>query len=123
MPHYSKRESLLEKTERTWTVDEGGLRVSQPGRADVYAPFADIQRVRLTFAPTRLKPNRYACVVWLRNGLKLETDNMHFKGIANFEDRSDSYRAMLEDLLKGIAADRPGFMVNIGSGAYWPMML
>jgi len=123
MPRYSRRESLFEKAERAWTVDASSLHVSRPGRDGVAVRFADITRLRLSYAPTRLKPNRFACTVFARDGRTFSTDNMHFRGLADFEDRSDSYRAMVEALLDGISADRPEFKVDIGASGWWIVLV
>lgn len=118
MASYSKRESFFEKAEHLWTIDGSGLHITRQGSTS-HIHFASITRLRLSYAPTQLKANRYTCEVFVSNGARFEIDNMHFYGIGDFEDRSESYCAMVSDLLLHIAQDRPDFMVDIGSGAYW----
>lgn len=118
MSSYSKRESFFEKAEHLWTVDDAGLHITRQGYTS-HVRFSSIARLRLSYAPTQLKANRYTCEVFVSKGFKFEIDNMHFYGIGDFEDRSESYCAMVNDLLAHIAQERQDFMVYIGSGAYW----
>ncbi|MBW8880071.1 MAG: hypothetical protein JF615_01230 [Asticcacaulis sp.] len=118
---YSKRESLFEKGERSWTVSRRGLDIADGHGQVLHIDFPDITGVRLAFAPTRYKAWRYVVVVSVKGGARFEIDNGHFTGVADFENRSATFRPMVEALLDGIRAINGRFKVQIGavSAAYW----
>lgn len=121
---YARRSNLFEKGEWRWTAGEGGIRETDPRGRESLIRWEDIDQVRLAFAPTRYKPWRYLMELKLRSGGKLAVDNVHFKGMADFEDRSATYRPFVEAVLGELRRRRPNVKVRIGAapGAYWAQM-
>lgn len=122
---YSKRESILEKGLRSWTVTDDGLEVATASGHVSHIAWSAITGLQLSFAPTQYKPWRYRAVVKVRDGGKFEIDNGHYVHIGDFEDRSADYRDMIEALIDGLAAAKPNFRVHVGAGSmsYFSQML
>jgi len=121
---YAKRENVLEKDERRWVVETGGLRQSWPRNRDQLLPWRDVREIRLTFAPTRFKPWRYKLTLRGPDGARV-IDNAHFAGVGNFEDRSDSFRPFVLACVERVAALAPGAEARLGAAplAYWAQLL
>jgi hypothetical protein len=66
-----------------------------------------VSSVRLGFAPTRLKARRYVFALKFRGGARFEIDNFHYRGFADFEDRSMDYAAFVRAALRRIAVAAP----------------
>jgi hypothetical protein len=121
---YSRRSSVLDKGEWTWTLDEAGIRESNPRGDRSLIRWEDVAQVRLAFAPTEYKPWRHLLELKLRSGGALTIDNAHFRGVADFEDRSAAYRRFVEAVMGQLRLRRPNVKVRIGSSpsAYWLQM-
>lgn len=118
---YSRRGNAFERADWTWAVAETGILERNPRNFENLIRWDDIDLVRLAYAPTRYKPWRYLLELRLKSGGKLTVDNVHFAGLANFEDRSASYRPFVEDVLAELKRRRPDVKVRVGSSpvAYW----
>lgn len=79
-----------------------------PVRGPWRVPLANIQRIRLTYAPGRYQSNRFTCQVWLPAPAGRRTlVNLHFCGIADFSDQSDRYVPFVRALCQRVAAQNP----------------
>jgi hypothetical protein len=47
------------------------------------------------------------CVIKPRRGRKLVISNLHFRGLANFEDRAGQFRPFVNSLIRSVAAANP----------------
>lgn len=102
---YLSRHDVLEKA-RTLRLTAAGLAVEPEGGRPWVMRYADIQRIRLRFFPTRVQSNRFECLV-LGRGQELKFSNEFYRGIAQFEDRSADYRAFVTALCARVAAEKP----------------
>lgn len=125
---HAVRKSVLEKGERIWRAEPEGLSITLP-TPDPAAPFttsipwAKIAELRLRFEPGRFATNRCMAQVVTNTGWMAEIDNQHYAGLAEFEDRSASYRAMIELLLLRLRAANPQARLVTGQGtALWLSM-
>lgn len=118
---YTKRNNLFEKGEREWRVTEEAILCRDPQGGEQSIPWRDIESVRLAYAPTRFKTWRHAMVLKFRNGLSWTIDNVHFKGIGDFEDRSAAYTPFVREVIAHIRAKAPQARARVGSTpiAYW----
>ncbi|MEE8439767.1 MAG: hypothetical protein V3S07_09265 [Micropepsaceae bacterium] len=114
---YRKRQSLFTKAEHEWRVEEDTLVTCDPAGTESRVFWQDVIGVRLAYAPTRMKTWRYVFVVELKNGHKIEIDNGHFAGPADFKDRSNFYVPFVRAALERIRILAPDARVRIGSGA------
>jgi len=103
---YHRRANVLEG-EAQYRVEPEALVVSGGGRPERRLPWSAVRRVRLSFAPTRLKQRRYVMVLRFASGEKLQLDNMHWAGFGDFKDRSESYRAFVLAAVERIVALAP----------------
>ncbi len=113
---YRKRQSLFTKAEHVWRVEEDTLVTSEPAGTESRVFWKDVTGVRLAYAPTRMKTWRYVFVVELKNGRKIEIDNGHFAGLADFKGRSNFYVPFVRAALERIRILAPDARVRIGSG-------
>ena len=104
---YRHRASVIEKSEAVWRTTPGALeRVSEGGAVVFRVPYANIRSVRLAFAPGRFQTGRFLMeLTGARSQLTLT--NLHFKGFADFEDRSDTFFPLIREVVRGVAAANP----------------
>lgn len=124
MIRYAKRENVFEKTERVWTVEPDALVWSGMDGTFARAPWTDVLSVRLTYAPTRMKPWRHKLTLKTRDGAVWTIDNAHFQGVGEFEDRSGSFTPFVLACVERIAALAPAARARLGSDplAYWAQL-
>lgn len=125
MISYSKRESLFEKGEWTWTVDDDALRVRDPKGGDSVMYWKEVEGVRLAYAPTRFKTWRHLLELKFRANGKMTIDNAHFAGVGNFEDRSAAYTPFVRAALAKVAQKAPDARCSLGAApvGYWLAMI
>jgi hypothetical protein len=118
---HKKRQSLLESHERLWRVTDRALDIIDADVRPVRIDFRDIKSLCFAYAPTQLKLWRYVAEITLRNGRNLSIDNGHFHGIGDFEERSDSFRHMLEALFAALKQHNPEARLITGErpGRHW----
>lgn len=121
MAVYSQRRNLFETAEWVWSVQDGGIGVCDHTGAKVLARWENIASVRVAHAPTRYKPWRHLMELRMTDGAKLTVDNVQFKGLANFEDRSDTYAPFVRAALDAIAVKAPQARAMLGATpvGYW----
>lgn len=80
-------------------------------------PLTQIRAVNLRYDPTRMQTNRYRCHLTLVDSRTLVFQNEHYKGFADFEDRSLSYRALVAALVRRIPTGNPSCTFTTGTSA------
>jgi hypothetical protein len=115
---YRKRQTFFEKDDTEFRVDEDALVLRAPGKPEERFPWRDVDTVRLAFAPTRAKRWRYVFVLYPKRGPKIEIDNTHFVGVANFSDYSETYVPFVRAALDRIRAEAPEAKARIGSESF-----
>lgn len=114
---YRRRRNALTQAEREWRVEEDALVTRGASGRERRLAWEDVASVRLSFAPTRLKPWRYLFSIQHRDGRRTMLDNAHYLGFARFEDRSDTYTPFVRAALARIAAANPKARALIGETA------
>lgn len=117
---YHRRANAFEGVSE-YRVEPDALVVSGGGRPERRLPWREVRRVRLSFAPTRLKPRRYVVALRFAAG-ELQLDNMHWAGVADFKDSSKSYRAFVLAAVERIVALAPGARGHAGEPV-WSYLL
>lgn len=102
------RVSVIE-SETAWRIAPNALEREELGGKGtlVRYPYADIQALRLTFAPSRVDSARYRCDVQLKNGTLAAIVSTHYAGIGDFEDRGATYGPLVRALIRRVAAANP----------------
>jgi hypothetical protein len=111
---YEGLKNIFDNVPRVWRVEDGQLVVSEGGK-DRVIPFADVTGLALKFDPTRVARNRHTVRLRTRNTKSVETSNMSYRGIADFEDKSEDYRRMILVLTERLAKSGARFPVTTGS--------
>jgi hypothetical protein len=114
---YRKRQSIFDAAEHEWRITPDSIVVRDSTGFEVSHSWREAASVELSFAPTQMKPWRYRCRIVFRDGARVEFDNAHFEGIADFEDRSASYSPFVREALARISAAAPDAKVHVGYGA------
>jgi len=119
-PHYAQRKNLFEKAETEYRLEDDAL-VWTGQYGEQRMPFSSIRHVRCSHAPTRMKLGRYLVTVTAKNGQSLTIDNMHFKGVGDFEERTKQFVPFARALLGRLAAVQPDLTGRQGASplAYW----
>jgi len=108
--------------ERVWSLRGETLWMVTAGQADIPFPLRDAKRLRLEFSATRFQRNRYRCRLSNPGGYVAVIQNDHFKGMADFEDRSASYRELVVALIRRTSACNPGCRMITGT-SMWNWLL
>lgn len=121
---YRRRASIQEKGETVWRVFPDRLEYHDAdGALRGVVPFDRVTRVRLAFAPGRLQQKRFLMELsGTRSQFNLS--NMHFKGIAQFEDRTDTFFPLVRAVVAGVHAANPNAAFRAGEKpAYYVFLL
>ena len=113
---HTVRKSVVEPAPRSWTVSADTLEIVQHGQTYTI-PLAKLSEVRLRYEPGRFATNRCTAAIATNTGWSADIDNQHWAGVADFEDRSLSYRLLVEALLARLATANPAARLVIGQGA------
>lgn len=118
---HSKREHIGESHQRLWQVTPQGLTIIDADARPVRIDYRDIQSLRIAYAPTQLKLWRYVAELTLNSGRSFVIDNGHYQGIGDFEERSDSFRLMIEALFSALKQHNPDAALITGehSARHW----
>lgn len=121
MAVYRQRRTLFEKAEWEWEALPDGLRVRDHSGHEILIPWREILAVRVAYGPTRFKTWRHLLELTLADRSRLTIDNAHFKGVADFEDRSATYTPFVLDVLENLKTANPGVPVRAGAATlgYW----
>ncbi|GGD16691.1 hypothetical protein [Aquisalinus flavus] len=117
MIEYRKRESILEKTERIYRLTGDEVQMVRPDGYVWGLKLAEIATIRVAYAPTRSKTNRYLATIIDRKKARLQYDNMHFAGIADFEDRSVTFSEFTRFLIDRVQSASPTARLMAGAPA------
>lgn len=93
---YAFRSSALEKGETTFRLTETTLEMNRPGFHSA-VPYSEISKVRLYHDPSRFAMNKYQCEITLRTSATLILKSVHYRGIADFEDRGQLYSDFIRE--------------------------
>ena len=93
---YEARTSALDKT-TLYRLGTSSLEIVNEYGTQSHA-LADISEVRCRFFPTRVQRDRYETLIKLKTGQTLKITNQFYRGMADFDDRSDSYKIFLTSL-------------------------
>lgn len=121
---YRRRASIQEKGETVWRAFPDRLEYhGADGALRGVVPFDRVTRVRLAFAPGRLQQKRFLMELsGTRSQFNLS--NMHFKGIAQFEDRTDTFFPLVRAVVAGVHAANPNASFQAGEKpAYYVFLL
>ncbi len=104
---YRRRASFAEKDETLWRAYPDRLeQLTAEGRLVAALPYTAVKRLRLASAPGRLQGNRYLMEISTSRS-RLMITNLHFAGIARFEDRSESFFELVRAVVGGVEASNP----------------
>ena len=121
---YRRRASIQEKGESLWRALPDRLECYAPdGTLRRTIPYDRVKKVRLAFAPGRLQTERFLMEL---SGVQSQVTltNMHFQGIGQFENRSDSFFALARAVVDGVHAANPAAAFRAGEKpAYYFLML
>jgi hypothetical protein len=112
---YTKRRNLFVKGERQWRIEPDALVQRDEKGQDTRWPWKDVKSIRLSFSPTQQCPFRHATIIHLKNGRKVEFDNVHFLGLASFEDRSGTYSPFAREVVQRVAKYAPDAEAHTGA--------
>lgn len=121
---YRRRASLTETGEVLWRAFPDRLEQFGPdGALRMTVPYRNVQSVRLAFAPGRFQTSRFLMELQGTRS-ELVLSNMHFAGIGNFEDRSETFLPLVRTVVTGIAAANPVARFTAGErpAYYWLML-
>jgi hypothetical protein len=121
---YRKRDNLFTSGETEWRVEDDALVRRASDGSERRIAWKDVTRARVRFYPTIAKP-------WLHQfrvegcNASVTVDNGHFAGLADFEDRSESYSPFVRAALAHIGAQAPGAQIDVGSRplTFWATMV
>jgi hypothetical protein len=103
--------------ESTWRLDDGALTREQSGEATRF-PLVGAIEVRLMFDPSRVVHDRFRCKVRFRGGREIVLINQSYAGIAEFENRSNTYVSFVRELVTQIARASPPCRFRAGKPAF-----
>lgn len=119
MAFYKYRPDLLH-TETTYTCVDNCFCWNDEKGYSYKIDYKNIYSIRLLFTPNRINKNQYSIEITDSTGRLTKIKNIHFKGAANFEDRSKDYNNFVIELHKNISLVNPKVRFNAGvsSGKY-----
>ena len=118
---YARRESAFAAADTQWRVEPAGLVQRLPDGWEWTLPWREVRTVRLAHMPTRFKPRRHVFQVQAGKAGSFTLDNMHYRGPADFEDRSGPFSEFVRAAMARIRAEAPGATLRFGAAAwsYW----
>ncbi len=125
MSEYQWRKSVLEKTKRIIRFDEREISEVRGESSGVRILWSDLANVRLTYAPTRMKPNRFLLTLKSATGAPVIFENMSYESFGNFVDQSTAFTKFTKDLFAEIARQRKDLPLMVGSppASYWAQLI
>ncbi|MEQ9285262.1 MAG: hypothetical protein RIG77_00050 [Cyclobacteriaceae bacterium] len=120
---YSFRKSAFEK-EKSYELTTDGIRIVDHEGKESLVEYTAILRVNPAFVSTKSN-SFYQCTLKLKNGESVLLKSQHYVGLANFEDRNESYVNFVKGLHKILSTANPGieYKKGIGKLAYLASML
>lgn len=114
---HTVRVSAIEP-ERIWKLNGDTLWMGTEGQPDIPIPLNNISKVRLAYEPSRFQHKRFRCYLYNYSTKVATIQNDHYKGIASFEDRSESYNDLLRILIPRIASLSPNAKFLTGTSYF-----
>jgi hypothetical protein len=121
---YRRRASIAQKSEVLWRAYPDRLeQVGPDGGAQAIVPFRNVRKVRVAFAPGRLQTQRFLMELTGASS-RLVLTNMHFQGIGQFENRSDSFFPLVRHVVNGVRTANPTAEFRAGEqpALYWLLL-
>ena len=124
---YTYRPDIF-RTNITYSIEDGHINwKDEKGRSGTIE-YKNIYQIRLIYTPSRLNKNQYQIEISETNGDFTKIKNIHFKGAANFEDRSKDYNGFVIELHKNISLVNPNVRFNAGVSSgkykfYWLLLI
>lgn len=99
---------------------DGHLEIVQEGSTRAI-PLDQIHSIRCRYFPTRFQTHRYEMILSISTGERIKIANQYFKGVAQFKDRSESYREFVESLHRARAEVEPPCRYRAGASpaSFW----
>lgn len=122
---YRQRVSILEREETLWKAYPDRLeRIAPDGTRSLTVPYEAVKRVRVAWAPSRAQPGRLLLEL-SGSRSRITISNMHFAGVASFEDRSEAFYPMLWMVALGVRRANPQAEFRAGERPeyYWPLLV
>lgn len=112
---YSKRDNVFSKVEREWRVEPDALVMRDEEGRETRLLWKDVSVVRMQYAPTRIKMERYLFQIKGKRGPQFSIDNMHYAGFADFQERSATYTPFARAVLDKVKEQAPNAAVYLGA--------
>ncbi|MEZ5998186.1 MAG: hypothetical protein R3B98_05790 [Hyphomonas sp.] len=121
---YRRRASIQDKGETLWQALPDRLEYYAPdGTLRGAVPYDKVQKVRLAFAPGRFQRSRFLLEL-TGSRSQLVLSNIHFKGVGNFEDRSDQFFPLVRAVVEGVHRANPQAAFRAGEKpAYYGLLM
>jgi hypothetical protein len=113
---YVARLSILEP-ERTWLLRAEEI-ICRDSSGERRFPLSEIAEINLQNTPNKFSSRVFRCHLFLHDGSHLQLCNQHYAGIAQFDDRSESYRDWVENLITRSASQQPALRLSGGVAAW-----
>lgn len=105
--------SGIQDTEKTYTLYPDRLEITQQGAASVVHDLSQVRKVHLKYDRGEARTN-YRCLIDSPNRRRLTIHSKHFAGIANIQDRRETYTPFVRALLLAVSRN-PGVQLKAGS--------
>ena len=114
---YTQRLNQFTPT-RTWTLTPKALQWHDDKGASGEIELSKVKEVRLRFEPSRAETRRFA--MHINAGTTTTITNINYRGVMDFEARSDEFRNFVIAFHKALASTNPSVIYHQGSttGAY-----
>lgn len=107
--------------ERTYTLGEDAIEWQEEGSAG-RLPYTEVLDINL-IAYHAARQRALQCKMSGRNGEKLYIRSLHYVGLGNFEDRTETYTPFVRDVLLKVAESAPDAKFTVGSTGLWLVWL
>jgi hypothetical protein len=95
---HTVRVSALEP-EKTWRLSGDTLWICAEGKEDMPIPLTGIRKLRLSYDPSRFQRGLFRCHLYNADGTFVTIQNGHYKGFADFEERTETYLPFVHALI------------------------
>ncbi len=95
----------LRSTPASLVIEDDLLIAREDGKPDSKWKLNDIKQVNLRYDPTRFCRNRFKMLLQNSSGKGLTVSNISFKGFADFDDQSDTFRRFVGALHEALLAE------------------
>lgn len=99
---YDQKANVLSR-HTDYELHNDGLAMRSEGKDSRWYPYSELRLIRLRYHPTRVQRNRYVCDLQWTRSRRFQLSNEHYRGIYDFEDRSEAYRGFIEQLCLNVS--------------------